>query len=120
MPTLRKLVTTGSAAVLLLFGIYVVSASLLREPPTPQVHVTIEPQPLDETTGPLEETTREVDETTDATTSEPGTTTDETTDEPPTGAYRTGERTGEELSHLWKQSKDFGKGLWSSLTEKEN
>lgn len=112
MLTLKKLVTTGSAAILLLFGIYVVSTPFLREPPTPQIQITIEP-PTDETgSGPLTET----GETGFEATSEPV----PTTHEPPTGAYRTGERTGEQLNHLWKQTKDFGKGLWSSLTEKEN
>lgn len=109
MTTMKKLVVTGSAAVLGLYGLFVVSAPFLREPPEPVVHVSVEP-PVDETTRePLPETTE--------TTSGP---VQETTDETTSGAYRTGERTGEELNHLWQETKDFGRGLWSSFTEKEN
>jgi len=69
------------------------------------VNVTIEPQPPVGTTEPLPETTSE--------TTEPAS---ETTDEA-TGAYQTGERTGEKLSELWTETKNFGRGLWSTITE---
>lgn len=100
MTTLERFVTIGSLAVLGLFGLYVVSAPFLREPPAPVVQVTIEPQPPVETTEPLPATTSE--------------TTVETTP-----AYETGVRTGEQLDRLWTATKEFGSGLWSTLTEKE-
>ena len=101
MPVFKKLITVVSVGVLGLFGIFVVSTPFLREPPTPVVHVTVEPQPLRETT--------------DETSEPPSETGDETTP----GAYQTGERTGEQLNHLWQETKDFGRGLWSTRTEKE-
>ena len=93
MTGLKRFVTIDSLAILGLFGIYVVSTPFLREPPTPVVHVTVEPQPLPDATESGDETT--------------------------SGAYQTGERTGEQLNHLWQETKDFGRGLWSTLTEKE-
>ena len=115
MPVFKKLITVVSVAVLGLFAIYVVSMPFLREPPTPVVHVTVEPQPLPETTEttsePPSETTEPLTDATDETT--------ETGDETTSGAYQTGERTGEQLNHLWQETKDFGRGLWSTLTEKE-
>lgn len=99
MTTLRRLVTISAISVLVLFGIFVVSTPFLREPPTPVVNVTIEPQGPVETTEPLPETTSETTEPTSET----------------TGAYQTGERTGEKLSELWTDTKDFGRGLWSVL-----
>lgn len=91
--------------MLALFAIYAVSTPFLREPTAPVVHVTIEPQPLPQTTEPR-------DETSDATSPAPQETT--------SPGYRTGERTGEQLNHLWQQTKGFGRGLWAALTEKEN
>ncbi|WP_294944635.1 hypothetical protein [uncultured Microbacterium sp.] len=107
MTTLKRFVTIASLTMLGLFGIFVVSTPFLREPPTPVVNVTIEPQPPVETTEPLPETTS-------GTTEPTGETTDETT-----GACQTGERTGQKLSDLWNETKDFGRGLWSTITEKE-
>lgn len=107
MTTLKRFVTIGSLSILGLFGIFVVSTPFLREPPTPVVNVTIEPQPPVETTEPLPETGSE-------TTEPPSETTVETTP-----AYETGVRTGEQLDRLWTATKDFGSGLWSTLTEKE-
>ena len=115
MPVIKKLATTASIAVLGLFAIYVVSTPFLREPPTPVVNVTIVPQPLNgdhSLDGDHEGTGNEAGEmTTDETTSpEPLTT---------SGAYRTGERTGETLNRLWQETKAFGRGFWSTITEKE-
>ncbi|MCM3615715.1 hypothetical protein M3672_14885 [Microbacterium enclense] len=107
MTTTKRLVTIGSLSILVLFGIFVASTPFLREPPVPVVNVTIEPQPPVETTEPISETTSETTEPTSETTNET------------TGAYQTGERTGEMLSELWTGTKDFGRGLWSTLTEKE-
>lgn len=108
MTIIKRLVTIGSVSILGLFGIFVVSTPFLREPPTPVVHVTVEPQPLPETTEPTSEPLPDA--------------TDETTEplsETTSGAYQTGERTGDQLNHLWQETKDFGRGLWSTLTEKE-
>lgn len=111
MTTLKRFVTIGSLSILGLFGIFVVSSPFLREPPAPVVNVTIEPQPLTDD--------RRADDDHDVTTEEhSGETTEDggTTTSP---AYQTGERTGETLNHLWQETKDFGRGLWSTLTEKE-
>lgn len=107
MTTLKRFVTIGSLAILGLFGLFVVSAPFLREPPAPVVQVTIEPQPPVETTGPLPEAGSE-------TTEPPNKTAVEITP-----AYETGVRTGEQLDRLWTAAKEFGSGLWSALTEKE-
>lgn len=107
MTTLKRFMTIGSLAVLGLFGLYVVSAPFLREPPAPVVQVTIEPQPPFETTEPLLEAGSETAES-------PSDTTVETTP-----AYETGVRIGEQLDRLWTATKEFGSGLWSTLTEKE-
>jgi hypothetical protein len=109
MTTIKRLVTIGSLSVLVLFGIFVVSTPFLREPPVPVVNVTIEPQPP----SSHEQSSRDHDETTKnpsgETTEEGGTAT--------TPAYQTGERTGEKLTELWTETKDFGRGLWSAMTE---
>ncbi len=111
MTTRKRLVTIGSLSVLAMFGIFVVSTPFLREPPAPVVNVTIEPQPL----GGEQQSGGDHDETgeapTEETTEDGGVTT--------SPAYRTGERTGEKLNELWTETKDFGHGLWSSITEKE-
>lgn len=107
MITLKRFVTIGSLSVLGLFGLYVVSAPFLREPPAPAVQVTIEPQPSVETAEPLPEAGSDTAEP-------PSVTTVETTP-----AYETGVRTGEQLDRLWTATKEFGSGLWSALTEKE-
>lgn len=107
MTTLKRFVTIGSLAVLGFFSLYVVSAPFLRDPPVSVVQVTIEPQPSVETTEPLPEAGSE-------TTEPPSETTVETTP-----AYETGVRTGEQLDRLWTATKEFGGGLWSTLTEKE-
>nr|WP_154922858.1 hypothetical protein [Microbacterium testaceum] len=107
MPVLKKLITVVSVGVLGFFALYVVSTPFLREPPAPVVHVTIEPQPPVETTEPL---ARDHGETGDVANDEPATT---------TPANQTGERVGEQLNHLWQQTKEFGTGLWSGLTTKE-
>lgn len=104
-----------SVGVLGLFAIYAVSMPFLREPPTPVVNVTIEPQPLPEANEPPSgndgEDEKPSSETTDELlTAEP---------EPTTPAYRTGEKTGEKLNDLWTETKGFGRGLWFALTEKE-
>lgn len=100
-----------SVGVLGFFAIYVVSTPFLREPPTPVVHVTVEPQPLSEDQRSTQDHDEAAEETTDETTEKGGVTT--------SPAYQTGERTGEKLSELWNETKDFGRGLWSTITEKE-
>lgn len=111
MPVFKKLITVVSGGVLGLFALYALSTPFLREPPTPVVNVTIEPQPL----SGDQPSSGDHDETggapTDETTEEGGTTT--------SPAYQTGERTGEKLSELWTETKDFSRGLWDNLTEKE-
>ncbi len=107
MPVFKKLITLVSVGVLGVFATYVVSTPFLREPPAPIVNVTIEPQPPVETTEPLD---RDHDEAGREATDEPVTT---------TPANQTGERVGEQLNHLWQQTKEFGTGLWSGLTTKE-
>ena len=107
MTTIKRLVTIGSLSILGLFGIFVVSTPFLREPPAPVVNVTIEPQPPSED----QQVDGDHGETADETTEGGGGTT--------SPAYQTGERTGEQLSELWTETKDFGRGLWSTLTEKE-
>ncbi|PTT21729.1 hypothetical protein DBR36_03525 [Microbacterium sp. HMWF026] len=107
MTILKRFVTIGSLSILGLFGIFVVSTPFLREPPTPVVNVTIEPQPLSED----QQSSRDHEEPTGETTEDGGVTT--------SPAYQTGERTGEQLNHLWTETKDFTRGLWFTLTEKE-
>jgi len=109
MANIRRYVTLASFAVLGVFAIAVVSQPFLREPVAPVVHVTVQPEPPVE---PLPEPPSEP-------LTEPVTTPDEATPEEASGAYQTGQRTGEELERLWTQTKDFGKGLWTTLTEKE-
>lgn len=100
-----------SVGVLGFFAIYVVSTPFLREPPTPVVHVTVEPQPLSEDQQSGQDHDEPAEETTDEATDEGGVTT--------SPAYKTGERTGEKLFELWNETKDFGRGLWSTITDKE-
>jgi len=108
MARLKRLMIVGSIAVLAYFALYVVSTPFLREPPVPVVNVTIEPEPLDGDHQPP----ADHDATGDEATSEPVTT---------TPAHQIGERAGEQLNHLWQQTKEFGTGLWSGLTtEKES
>lgn len=107
MPVFRKLFTAVSVGVLGVFAIYVVSTPFLREPPTPVVHVTVEPQPLSEDQQSSGDRDEPTEEPTDETTEEGGTNT--------SPAFQTGERTGEKLSELWTDTKDFGRGLWSVL-----
>lgn len=106
MPVLKKLITVVSVGVLGVFAIYVVSTPFLREPPVPVVNVTVEPQPLSED----QQSSQDHGETGDEAIDEPVTT---------TPANQTGERVGEQLNHLWQQTKEFGTGLWSGLTTKE-
>lgn len=111
MTTLKRFVTFGSVSVLVLFGFYVVSTPFLRESPVPVVNVTIEPQPLPETNEPSSGNDDGNEKPSSETTEDAGVTT--------SPAYQTGERTGEKLNHLWQQTKEFGTGLWSGLTTKE-
>jgi hypothetical protein len=113
MNTARRIVATVSLSVLLLFALFVVSHPLLRAPVAPVVHVTVEPEATHDTSEPVPETTREPSTAAPEATPEPA---------PETGspAYETGVRAGEELERLWTTTKDFGRGLWSTLTEKEN
>lgn len=111
MPVFRKLITVVSGGVLGLFAIYAVSTPFLGEPPAPVVNVTIEPKPFSgdqQSSGDHDETG---EAPTDETTEGGGVTT--------SPAYRTGERTGEKLNELWTETKDFSRGLWDTLTEKE-
>lgn len=110
MTIIKRLVTIGSLSILGLFGIFVVSTPSLREPPVPVVNVTIEPVPLSEDQQPSRDHDEPIEEPTDETTEDGGVTT--------SPAHVTGERTGEKLSELWTDTKDFGRGLWSTLTEK--
>lgn len=119
MPVFRKLITVVSAGVLGLFAIYVVSTPFLREPPAPVVNVTIEPQPRPETTDATSEPAADATSETTEPPFDAIEPSSETADETTSGAYQTGERTGEQLNHLWQETKDFGRGLWSTLTEKE-
>ena len=110
MTTLKRFVTIGSLAVLGLFGLYVISAPFLREPPAPVVQVTIAPQPL---TGG-QQARRDRDETGDA----PA---EETVETPEigglttSGPYQIGERTGELLNRLWSATENFVSGLGSTV-----
>lgn len=103
MTTLKRFVTIGSLAVLGLFGLYVVSAPFLREPPAPVVQVTIEPQPPVETTDTPPEAGSETAEPSSETTVET------------TQAYETGVRTGELLNRLWSATENFVSGLGSTV-----
>lgn len=102
MTTLRKLVTTASIGVVALFGLYAVSAPFLREPPAPVVHVEVVPipapvhpdEPLADGPEPRGDSTGEE-----------------------SGAHKTGVAAGERLQQMWSTTKDFSRGLWSTLSE---
>ncbi|WP_243224550.1 hypothetical protein [Microbacterium sp. CIAB417] len=95
--------------ILALFAIFVVSRPFLREPVAPVVHVTVEPEATDEaTTPPSEPPTGSLPEAT------------EPPSEPPTPAYETGQRAGEQVDRLWQETKEFSKGFWDQLTNKED
>ena len=86
---------------------------------THSVNVTIEPQPRPDTTDATSEPAADATSETTEPPFDAIEPSSETADETTSGAYRTGERTGEQLNHLWQETKDFGRGLWSTLTEKE-
>lgn len=109
MKSTNRLVLIGSVTILGLFAIFVVSTPFLREPVAPVVHVTVEPDTTGEPTTPPSEPAPD-------TTSQPPTS--EAT--PTSPAYGTGQRAGEQVDRLWQETKEFSKGFWDQLTNKED
>jgi hypothetical protein len=111
MKPLQWYVVTGLIGLVVLCGAFALSRTLPQEVASPPVSEMSEWPTAPVTSSPEPETTEA-----------PVTTSPEATPEPvPTsGAYETGVRTAEELDRLWNETKDFSRGLWSTLTNKEN